>query len=112
MKHVGKRGVIPGAVISFNSYKNGFSRPKNQANLRYTTLQGYSNVREFYSPQYTDKILPDVKDYRRTLYWNPDVKTDSTGNALVRFFNNSSCKTMKISAETITKDGEIGLINE
>lgn len=112
MKHLNKKGEAPQAVISFNSYKNGFSRPKNQPNLRYTTLQGYSNVCEFFSPQYTIKSLPDVKDHRRTLYWNPNVNTDSTGNALVRFFNNTACKAMDISVEAITLNGMIGVTNE
>jgi len=101
---------VPSTVISFNSYKNGYRRPKGGSGLRYTTLQGYSVVKEFYSPNYENMFLPDVKDFRRTLYWNPDVNTDSTGAAIVHFYNNSNCKSIKISAETVTKDGEIGEI--
>jgi len=68
-------------------------------------MQGYSYVKEFYSPVYDHANLPKEKDFRRTLYWNPDVKTDSTGKASVHFYNNSTCKAMKISAETLTKGG-------
>ena len=98
-------GSVPETVISYNSYKNGYSRPKNNTHERYTTLQGYSYVKDFYSPVYDHASLPKQKDFRRTLYWNPDVKTDSTGKASVHFYNNSTCKSMKISAETLTKGG-------
>lgn len=47
-----------------------------------------------------------VKDYRRTLYWNPNVKTDKEGKAKIEFYNNSSCKQVVISAEGITADGK------
>ncbi len=73
--------------------------------IRLTTLEGYSNVKEFYSPDYSTGILPDEKDFRRTLYWNPNVKTDSTGKANVSFYNNSSCKQINISAEGISDNG-------
>jgi hypothetical protein len=52
------------------------------------------------------EILPTIDDVRRTLYWNPDVTTDSTGNATIRFYNNSTCKQLDISAEGITKSGK------
>lgn len=66
---------------------------------------GYAPPVQFYSPDYSS-ILPDKPDYRRTLYWNPNVKTDENGNASIQFYNNSTCKKMIISAEGITKDGQ------
>jgi hypothetical protein len=69
-------------------------------------------VKEFYNPRYDKAMLPDEKDYRRTLYWNPDVKTDKTGKATVAFFNNSTCKSMNVSAETVTSNGIIGVLNK
>jgi len=64
-------------------------------------------VKEFYSPDYS--ALPEESDYRRTLYWNPAVTTDSTGIAKIQFYNNSSCKKLSINAETVTQDGKIGI---
>ena len=110
MRYAGLNNDVPETVISFNSYKNGYDRPKSNSGLRYTTMQGYSVVKEFYSPSYDNKPLPDIKDFRRTLYWNPNLRTDTTGTATVHFFNNSNCKSIKIIAETVTKSGEIGVI--
>jgi hypothetical protein len=76
--------------------------------VRKTWLDGYSQVKEFYSPNYA--TLPTEPDYRRTLYWNPAVKTDKEGKALIQFYNNSSCKSFSISAETITPQGVMGVL--
>jgi len=76
--------------------------------VRKTWLDGYSQVKEFYNPNYS--TLPMEADYRRTLYWNPAVKTDKDGKALIQFYNNSSCKSFSISAETITPQGVIGVL--
>lgn len=78
--------------------------------VRKTWLDGYSQIKEFYSPNYTR--LPIEQDYRRTLYWNPGVKTDKDGKALIQFYNNSSCKNFSISAETITPQGVIGVLKK
>ena len=75
---------------------------------RYTYLAGYSLVKEFYRPDYANN--PPVRgeiDYRRTLYWEPNVKTDIQGTASVDFFNNASCRELIISAEGISSEGEI-----
>ncbi|MCQ2110270.1 MAG: hypothetical protein MJY79_02095, partial [Bacteroidaceae bacterium] len=51
---------------------------------RITTLKGFNHPVQFYSPQYPDgPIEGQPKDYRRTLYWNPNVITDSLGYAEV-----------------------------
>lgn len=76
--------------------------------IRTTIMEGYSLVKEFYNPSYDRTILPGETDYRRTLYWNPDVRTDSKGQAQISFYNNSTCRQIDISAETITLNGQIG----
>ncbi len=55
--------------------------------------------------------MPKEADYRRTLYWNPELKPDGQGHATVKFYNNSRCRRMKISAETLADDGAIGVLN-
>jgi hypothetical protein len=80
--------------------------------VRSTIFAGYSYTREFFSPQYSSYRTPNENDYRRTLYWNPDVKTDKKGHANIVFYNNNTCKAMNISAETVTENGVIGALNE
>lgn len=73
---------------------------------RDTYFEGYSRVASFYSPDYSECALPDTADYRRTLYWNPDVWTDHKGRASVSFYNNRNTKHLHIRAEGFTRYGE------
>ena len=75
---------------------------------RKTRLQGYSIPVEFYHVDYSQGVLPDEQDYRRTLYWNPAVATDSLGRAQVTFYNNGTAHGLDISVETLTTDGVPG----
>ncbi len=78
--------------------------------IRKTTLQGYSRVNEFFHPKYDRILMSDPQDHRRTLYWNPALKTDNTGKAQVRFYNNATCKKMSFDAALLTEDGKMGLL--
>ena len=73
---------------------------------RMTYYNGYSQVRSFYKPDYSDCALPDTADYRRTLHWEPDIWTDNLGRASVTFYNNSRTKHLHIRAEGFTRNGE------
>ncbi len=91
-------------VIYVYTNKNGRRRIE-QKGIRSTTFQGYSKPAEFYSPSYRGYVLPGDKDFRRTLYWNPNVVPDSLGHAVVHFDNNGTCEKIVISAESITDSG-------
>ncbi|GAB6012560.1 hypothetical protein [Viscerimonas tarda] len=84
--------------------EDGRSR-REPRGTRQTKYQGFSQALEFYHPDYSIARLPDEKDFRRTLYWNPDVKTDKAGKATISFYNNGSCKELNISAEGLTSEG-------
>ena len=74
-------------------------------NKRITTVDGYSRPYSFYSPEYPNgPIFGDV-DYRRTLYWNPNVITDEDGKAQVEFYNNSITRHFSVEAAGITSAG-------
>ena len=74
-------------------------------NKRVTTVDGYSSPYQFYAPEYPDgPVFGDV-DYRRTLYWNPNVITDTVGQATVEFYNNSITRHFNISAAGMTSSG-------
>ena len=98
------------AVIFIEMHPLGKVPAKPRRGVRKTWIDGYSTPVEFYSPDYS--LLPKDEDYRRTLYWNPNVKTDSDGKVTIEFYNNSSCKNIDISAETLTKEGGLGAITK
>ncbi|MDR2909958.1 MAG: hypothetical protein LBV47_01120 [Bacteroidales bacterium] len=98
---------LVGCAVFIETYPEGEIPVKFTNGVRQTWLEGYSNVAEFYSPNYT--VLPPEPDYRRTLYWNPAVTTDENGRADIKFYNNSSGKNFSISAETVTPLGMAGV---
>ncbi len=74
-----------------------FSSESNKG-LRRTYFQGFN-------------VIPPMADFRRTIWWQPDITTDAQGKAKVEFFNNSTCEEMYISVEGMTQDGKV-LVNE
>lgn len=74
---------------------------------RHYVLQGYDVSEEFYSPCYRNRPLPDTKDYRRTLYWNPNLELDEKGRANITLWNNGNTTSITVSAEGITPTGKI-----
>ena len=78
---------------------------ESQKGLRRTYFQGFNIPSTFQMEDYN--VIPPMADFRRTIYWNPDIRTDKEGKAKVEFFNNSTCQEMYISAEGMTEDGRI-----
>ncbi len=111
-------GEIPSIVVCFipdKEKKESYLYAGRDMNgVRRTKIKGYSYSKEFVSPDYSKLVLDGnaapPADYRRTLYWNPDVQPDSTGRAFVEFYNNSSATSLVISAETVTQEG-LPLVN-
>lgn len=86
-----------------------FSMLNPSKGVRTTHFRGYNVPSTFETEDYS--VLPPIEDFRRTLFWAPDVQTDAQGNATVEFFNNSSCREMHISCEGMTPRGKM-LFNE
>jgi len=99
-----------GCAVFIETYPEGQISVEGAKGVRKTWLEGYSPVKEFYSPNYSE--LPPAPDYRRTLYWNPMVTPDETGKAKINFYNNSSCTNFSISAETVSAIGAIGVFKQ
>ena len=74
---------------------------------RHFVLHGYDVSEEFYSPCYRQRPLPSLKDYRRTLYWNPNLELDENGRADVVLWNNSLSTSITVSAEGISPAGKV-----
>ena len=69
-------------------------------------VTGYSLPKRFFSPSYHGLDTPTDEDVRRTLYWNPNVKSDAQGKASAVFFSNSRKKQyLRISVRGVTADG-------
>jgi len=52
----------------------------------YFPVSGIYQAKEFYKPDY-ENSNSKIPDNRTTIYWNPEIKIDSTGKAKVSFYN-------------------------
>ena len=94
-----KRGEdLDNAVQTLSARDVGFASPL-----------GYQTPAEFYAPAYaTEKARRSMApDYRTTLYWNPTVKLDDTGQATVEFYTSDAPADYDITIEGITQTGKI-----
>ena len=89
--------------ITDDRYKDGSSLPEFMGYR--INFQGINRPAEFYLPDYSRMPLPEQTDYRRTVYWNPNVTTDADGRATVSFYNNGFSDRLAVSAGGITPDG-------
>ena len=91
-------------VVTVFVYTHFSPRRRMEKGVRRTFFQGYNVPSTFEMPDYS--LMPPAEDFRRTLYWNPDVRMDGNGEAIIEFYNNSSCREIRISAEGVTPDGQ------
>ena len=92
-------------VIDYVTLLNDATRPTFRD--RWLILPGIYEPDDFYYPDYTN-FTPssDVKDYRRTLYWNPNAILDENGQYHARFYNNGKTTRIKVSAAGLTTTGK------
>ena len=100
---------IPDMVIDLHKYPNDAKRQTYRD--RWIILDGFAVCDTFYSPDYSKQPLPEVKDYRRTLYWNPNITLKPGETKIISFYNNSKTTILSYEAEGITKDGKL-LVNK
>jgi len=92
-------------LIVLKTHVNGY--PKEPIGVRKTLYDAYTVSKDFYSPMHQPGTPLLEADYRRTLYWNPDVILDPQGKAKLEFYNNGTCRKMSINAEGINSNGTL-----
>lgn len=76
------------------------------------TFNGYTVTREFASPDYSDPKTKSLTDNRSTLFWNPDLNTNSSGEARFHFYNSGKAKKYRVIIQGMDADGRVGYLNE
>ena len=92
-------------VVEIHLYPGRKSRVAWNKNTRQTSFDGYSSQMDFYAPEYPNGPIEGDADYRRTIYWNPEVKTNRLGIVDVKFYNNSYSRSLTVSVEGMTDSG-------
>ncbi len=97
------QGNQPTVTVDLRRYEDDSQRMAWRD--RRMVLTGFAVCEDFYQPDYTNKPTGEPTDYRRTLYWNPNLRLDENGEAKVHFFNNATQTQLNISAEGMTSSG-------
>ena len=95
----------PDVQLDFKLVPDGGVRPTNRD--RRLVLHGFTMPDHFYHRDYSHRPAPaQVKDYRRTLYWNPNAPLDKDGRFTATFYNNNKTTRMRVSAAGLTGNGQ------
>ncbi|MDA3952110.1 MAG: MG2 domain-containing protein [Bacteroidales bacterium] len=81
------KGLVEITMLKGNENINKQVNIKNDENL--SVIKGYKISKQFYSPDYSKEIENNEKtfDSRSTLYWNPNLILDNSGEQTISFFN-------------------------
>ncbi|MFC5627237.1 TonB-dependent receptor plug domain-containing protein [Algoriphagus winogradskyi] len=96
-------------VIGFYTRKDLGTDKKTIQQDAALTMKGYQVEKEFYSPKYPADISSLPKpDQRATLFWAPNIQTDSSGKASVSFYNSDAEHLINGEIEGISGGGKPG----
>lgn len=76
------------------------------------TFQGYSKSIDFQQYSASSKTKKRNQSLPETLYWNPSLKTDKNGEAVVRINRPDAAKKVELEAIAITPEGKIGKVTQ
>ncbi|CAM4169548.1 hypothetical protein SAMN06265348_105348 [Pedobacter westerhofensis] len=80
-----------------------------QNNILKFTPKGYTRAKDFYSPKYVTQTSSYTgNDLRTTIYWNPKVITNATGDTAVEFYNADGRGTYRAVIEGVDVNGNVG----
>ena len=94
-------------VIRLKKVEN--RKAEKPISLTKVTPLGYQKPAEFYVPRYdVDSVrISDKADLRTTIYWNPELETDSVGTVHVKFYTADPANNYSVVLEGLSKSGEI-----
>ena len=106
----GSRSQFGGGFIVIRT-KTGNWTPKHRVSINMKQLNplGYQLPVEFYSPKYDSKESAEspVPDLRTTIYWKPNVVTDSEGRAELDFYTSDDTTAYTVIIEGVSDDGRL-----
>ena len=108
----GRGGSSHGAIAIYLKRGGDQSISSAHSNAIVLYKQGYEIVKEFYSPEYSNSNKEVLPDKRLTLYWDPNLQTDSSGEAYFSFYNNDITQNFRIIISGMDSTGKIGRIEK
>lgn len=97
-------------IVSFVTIKGNLSAMEFDNSIFRQVYEGCQLTGSFYSPDYsiettTEKRIPD---FRNTLYWNPDLRTNKNGKTSMEFYTSDESAEYTITVEGMSAGGKSG----
>jgi hypothetical protein len=68
----------------------------------------YKIVPKFYQPDYVNQSRVEVRsDFRKTIYWNPEIQTNKKGKAALTYYNSDDVTTFRAILEGNSAIGQL-----
>jgi hypothetical protein len=102
--------IIIEGIINIVSKKGDLSVLEFDRSVFRQEFDGLHDGHKFNFPNYSIDALKSSRlpDFRNTLYWNPDVRTDRDGNAAIEFYTSDETGEYTVIVEGFTSDGKRG----
>jgi len=81
---------------------------KPQPGISRQPVRQYTRARQFYVPKYASGSVSQRTDFRPTIYWNPNLRTNSSGTATVQFVTSDAITNFRTTVEGISASGVPG----
>ncbi len=101
---LGRNGVIAVYLKNFDP-DSPSAGPKKSTGFQEFTIEGYQPSTAFFQMDYAQEEDRSLKDLRQTLYWNPYLVTDDSGNLTLSFYTNETGGPMTIQVRGLGLDG-------
>ncbi|MBS1609456.1 MAG: hypothetical protein JSS70_12000 [Bacteroidetes bacterium] len=104
----GSGGGANGAIAIYTR-RGGDVKPTPGKGLNNNVVYGYTPIRQFYSPNYgTFDKRNEEKDFRTTIYWNPNVNVGpGKRQVTLSFYNNDVSDFFRVVIEGMSIDGRL-----
>lgn len=114
---IGDPGNSPGGMLAIYTKKGEDLIPNIDKGHDVFRYKGYSVVKEFYSPDYSNPLaLEQAKlrpDKRKTLLWLPQILTKGADTKMpFSFYNSDQTKNFKVVMEGVTNDGRLLMVEK
>ena len=107
--YVDLRKDNPVILAIYTKDGRGLYSSKTEKKISNLKILGFVREREFHSPDYSvSNTSSSVLDDRKTLFWTPEVKLDSNGNAKIKFYNSDIATSLRIEMNGISSAGHTG----